>query len=540
LTAPRPKGEHRAMEITRHPDTPAEVDPTKPPREPESDPTLGLEVPPPRGADPKHRLVTVGDSLTHGFQSGAIFNTGLSYPTIIARELGVLDRFTYPSYEGHGGLPLNLEYLLRRLEESYGSSINVLEALRLPFRVRQLMAEIEDWWERGPGSRPPNVRGFLHNTGIYGWDLNDAMERTSKSIAAEIDEPTDALFVQLVQDANERAALRVLQPAENVDGVSRSQVDVARAIGDDGGIETLIVMLGANNALGSVVSLKVRWTEDEHFADPVRKRRYTVWRPSHFKQELERLATQVARIKARHVIWATVPHVTIAPVARGVARKVAPGSRFFPYYTRPWISDEEFDERHDPCIDERQARDVDSAIDQYNEAIVDMVRSARSGRPKRDWYVLELAGVLDRLAHRRYVLDPTARPPWWTKYELPPELAALAPPPDSRFFASDEDGRKAGGLFSLDGVHPTTIGYGLMAQEAINVMRRAGVGFRYPNGAPRPDPVRVNFNRLIREDTLISNPPTSLTSDLRLIGRIDELLDVFSRLLRGGAGTDAR
>jgi hypothetical protein len=522
------------MEIHRHPDTPAEVDPTKPPRTPERDPALEVEVPPPEGPEPRHPLVTIGDSLTHGFQSGAIFNTALSYPAILAGELGVLDRFSYPTYDGHGGLPLNIEYLLRRLEESYGSSIDLVDAIRLPFRVRQLMAEIEDWWERGPGSAPPNLRGFMHNTGIYGWDLNDALMRTADTIAAEIAEPTDALFKQLVQDANERAALRVLQPAKNVDQKARSQLDVARAIGEDGGIETLIVMLGANNALGAVVSLRVSWTGDD-FADPVRKRRYTVWRPSHFEQELQRVAAEVERIDARHVIWATVPHVTIAPIARGVARKVGPGSRFFPFYTRPWISDDDFDERRDPCIDERQARDVDRAIDMYNTAIVDMVRAARG--EGRDWYVLELAGVLDRLAHRRYVQDPTARPPWWTKYELPPELAALDPVPDSRFFASGEDGRTAGGLFSLDGVHPTTIGYGLMAQEAINVMRRAGVAFRYPNGAERPDPVRVDFRRLLREDTLIGNPPKSLTSDLRLIGRLDELLDVFGRLLRAGAGT---
>ena len=42
--------------------------------------------------------------------------------------------------------------------------------------------------------------------------------------------------------------------------------------------------------------------------------------------------------------------------------------------------------------------------------------------------------------------------------------------------------------FSLDGVHPTTVGYGIFAQEVIRVMRRAGVEFRLPNGTPRPDP----------------------------------------------------
>jgi hypothetical protein len=524
------------MAIERHPDTPTEVDPTRPPRAPETDPALGIDVPPPAGAPPRHRLVTIGDSLTHGFQSGAVFNTALSYPAIIARELGAIAGFRHPAYEGHGGLPLNIEYVLRRLEQEFGSSISVLEAAFAAFRLRQIMAEIEDWWERGPGATPPRLRGIMHNLGIYGWDLRDVLARNAQTCLDEIETATDALFQQLVEDANERAALRVLHSACATDGSYLNPLQAARALGDDGGIETLIVMLGANNALGSVVSLAVKWTKRD-YKDPVAKRKYTVWTPSHFAKELALVVDEIDKIDARHVIWATVPHVTIAPVARGVARKVRPGSRYFPFYTRPWIADEDFDERHDPCIDERQARDVDSAIDMYNDAIVAAVKAAREA--KKDWYVLELAGVLDRLAHRRYVLDPTARPSWWTRYELPPELAALDPVPDSRFFASDGNGRNAGGLFSLDGVHPTTIGYGLMAQEAINVMRRAGVEFRFPNGTPRPDPVRVNFSDLIRRDTLISDPPTSLSSDLRLIGWLDEKLDVFSRLLRTGAGTGA-
>lgn len=524
------------MEIQPHPDTPDEVDTTQPPRAPETDPALGIDVPPPEGPPPAHRLVAIGDSLTHGFQSGAIFNTGLSYPAIIARELGAIEGFRYPTYEGHGGLPLNIEYVVRRLERDFGTSISLLEAAFAGFRLRQIMAEIEDWWERGPGATPPKLRGIMHNLGIYGWDLRDVLSRNAQTCSEEIDAATDALFVQLVSDANERAALRVLESARADDGGPRNPLEAARALGDDGGIETLIVMLGANNALGAVLSLKVKWSKDD-FADPVAKRKYTVWTPSHFKQELEAVVEEVEKIKARHVIWATVPHVTIAPVARGVARKVRPGSRYFPYYTRPWISDEDFDDRRDPCIDERQARDVDRAIDMYNDSIVEAVKAARNA--DRDWYVLELSGVLDRLAHRRYLTDPSAQPDWWTRYDLPPELDALDPVPDSRFFVSDEDGRKQGGLFSLDGVHPTTIGYGLMAQEAINVMRQAKVEFQFPNGTVRPDPVRVNLRELIRQDTLITDPPRSLKADLRLIGWLDETLDVFSRLLRRGAGTEA-
>ena len=46
-----------------------------------------------------------------------------------------------------------------------------------------------------------------------------------------------------------------------------------------------------------------------------------------------------------------------------------------------------------------------------------------------------------------------------------------------------QGGRAKGGLFSLDGVHPTTVAYGIVAQELITIMQSAGVTFRTPTGA---------------------------------------------------------
>jgi len=288
-----------------------------------------------------------------------------------------------------------------------------------------------------------------------------------------------------------------------------------------------MVFLGANNALRTVTDLKVVWSGDG-YDDLARKGGFTVWRPDHFSSELHLVAAPVRRIGARHVIWTTVPHVTIPPVARGVGSKVAPGSRCFAYYTRPWISDRGFDPRRDPNITTDDARAVDSAIDQYNDAIVGEVRAARTAG--LDWYVLDAAGVLDRLAQRRYIDDPDARPAWWQPYPLPEQLQALDPVPDSRFLTGDgRGGRATGGLFSLDGIHPTTAGYGILAQELIGVMRRAGVVFRFPDGSARPDPVGVDFDRLIRRDTLIDRPPQNVTSGLAILGWADEALDLFRR-----------
>lgn len=247
-------------------------------------------------------------------------------------------------------------------------------------------------------------------------------------------------------------------------------------------------------------------------------------RPEHFRAELTLVAKQVARVRARHVIWCTVPHVTIAPFARGVGHKPR-GSPYFDFYTRPWIA-AGFDPRRHRNLTGAQAREIDTAIDAYNDDIVATVADAR--RRGQDWYVCDLATLLDRLAVRRYLEDPSAAPSWWTPYPLPPVLARLDPPPDVRFLTTGTDGRRVtGGLISLDGVHPTTVGYGLLAQELIAVMERAGVVFRHRDGTVRPGPVQVDFERLVRRDTLINRPPGNVTSGLATLGWADEVAGLF-------------
>ncbi|MFE6163919.1 hypothetical protein ACFQ7F_33965 [Streptomyces sp. NPDC056486] len=505
------------------------------PRVPVTDPRLGIDVDAGWSGDPRHRLVAVGDSLTQGFQSAAIFNTPLSYPAIVAHELGCLPQFRYPLYGGFGGLPFNLEWFLRDLENRYGRSVDWWEVPLALFRARSVMDRVEDYWERGAGRTVPSTTAIMHNLAVFGWDLRDALSKSADECRKRIDVPRDDLVNQIVQNAGERAALRVLPTQPRTAG-ALTQLGAAAELGNDTegsgaehGIETLVVFLGANNALRAVTDLRVVWSEDAGFDDLDGKRRFTVWRPRHFTSELREVAAKVADIKARHVIWCTVPHVTIAPIARGVAGKIQPGSRYFPYYTRPWIKDQDFDVGRDPNLTAEQARQVDDAIDAYNYAITDTVRAART--EGRDWYLLETCGLMDRLAARRYIEDPLARPDWWQPYPLPSALRALSPPPNSHFLAGKGGRRTDGGLFSLDGVHPTTVGYGILAQEVINVMRLAGVRFFRPDASTlRQDPVLVDFDRLIRHDTLVNHPPGNLGSALGVLGWADEALDLFRRV----------
>jgi hypothetical protein len=527
------------------PNTPDDVMIRAEARRPVTDPTLGIPVSVNSTGKPRHRLVAIGDSLTHGFQSGAIFKTNISHPVLIARELGWDRQLRYPTYDGPGdGLPLNLENLANRLDQKFGSNIDIWELPSTLLFLRQYLDDVEDYWERGEGSRPSAQGPINHNLAVYGWDLRNTISRTAETCQQILNQnpPKDDFLKEVTEYHNERSALRVLNSARDSGGKALSPVQAAAALGAEGtletnsgdGIETLLVLIGSNNALGSILTFNVVWSA-AGYEDMALNDKYTVWRPIHFQAELDQLVTEIKKIRARHVIIGTVPHVTIAPFARGVATKLVPGSRYFPYYTLPWIRDGDFKPDKHPKITAQQARAIDSAIDQYNDSITNAVRQAR--QEGRDWYLFELAGLLDRLASRRYLEDPSAQPSWWNEvggaYPLPPELKALSPVPDTRFFVSGSRGRTQGGLFSLDGIHPTTIGYGILAQEVINIMQRAGIKFYQSDGVTeRSGPIKIDFGRLIAQDTLISKPPRTVASVLDRISWIDANFNIFSSLLK--------
>ena len=393
--------------------TPAEVLVTDvaPPRI--TDPTLGVPLgPPPVGAapipaNPTNPLVTVGDSLTHGLSSGAVFHVGLSWPAQVARALGTTT-FTAPSYGGPlDGLPLNIEKVARRLQDRFGKGMSWWEKLETPKELQDIFDENEDYWERGPGSAPPAIDVRYQNLGIYGWDLRDALSYTAARAAALAGTNADDSMVGVKPDHdNDIAASSVLAPF----GPDATQLSAAAWHGRNGGIDTLVVALGANNALDPVVSKRVSWSDDG-FDRLDAKAAYNVWKPSHFAAEYALVVGAVKAIAARRVILTTVPHVTIAPLARGVnpanpGKKWQPGSRFFPYYADPWIDETSFRPSKHRHLTHQQARAIDSAIDQYNTTITTAVRQART--EGRDWYVMDLCGLLDSLAYRRFDDDPLA------------------------------------------------------------------------------------------------------------------------------------
>jgi hypothetical protein len=100
-----------------------------------------------------------------------------------------------------------------------------------------------------------------------------------------------------------------------------------------------------------------------------------------------------------------------------------------------------------------------------------------------------------------------------TSFRVRPDGVVLL---DSRFFRVPEkpvlesapsaewQDAYRGGLFGLDGAHPTTIGYGIIAHEMLKVMQAAGV--------PKADPEALPWRAIVDADELVNEPPAILSS----------------------------
>ncbi len=289
------------------------------------------------------------------------------------------------------------------------------------------------------------------------------------------------------------------------------------------GIDNLLFWLGSNHCLDTVVKLKLEWSTEETISQPIHQRTANLWKPEHFEQVLQRATQKIAAIGAKNVFIANVPHITIPPVSRGVTPGAAPGmgqdeDGYFEYYTHFWIWDSQFDPARHPHLTRSQIKEIDATVDEYNRLIAEEAT-------KYGWHLVDTSAMLDRLAFRRQQGE--------SSYPFPPELvsASRANPKtrdritdngnvllDTRYFRIKSDEAESvnqykGGLFGLDGAHPTTIGYGLIAHEFLKVMQSA---WCVQGEAPTIKP--LDWSQIVAGDSLITEPPVNLASLQSLFG----------------------
>jgi len=340
-----------------------------------------------------------------------------------------------------------------------------------------------------------------------------------------------------------RTARRTLNPGQQFELEELTQLGAARAIARaEGGIENLFVVLGANNVLGTCTSLTLTWSQSADIRKLAHQRGCTIWDPDHFARLMDRLYAEVKGLQAeglvQNVFVGTVPHVTVAPLTRGVSPEAVKTGRpkqdkdgYYEYYTHFWVWDDAFYEAPHayPHFSREDARLIDGTIDDYNALI--RARAAKEG-----WHVIDSCAVLDSLAFRRSGGKP--------RYQFPsalvralknnPQTSFRVFPPgpsgeqqlllDTRYLniRPDPQGtvdpsdfrqmqeRYTGGLFSLDGVHPTTLGYGIFAHEALTVMEAVGVAGATPD--------QLDWDAIVDNDALVKNPPQLLHNLRDLLG----------------------
>ena len=491
---------------------PAGVDPFAPMPAPITDPTLGIEVAP---ADtwrvPNHRIVGIGDSLTSGFASGAQTDGQWSYLAIAARALGApLDtpQFDLPGAP-FGGVPVDLERLIRAAQEHFGDRISLLELPFVGVWVQRALDKHEAFWEQHPDEVLQGP-GFIPKVlAVFGFTLRDVRAKNADTARQALTQPKDNLLVEFPEHTEEIGTIRILDDARAANGDALSQVEAAKALGADGGIGTLVSFIGANDYLATMTDLQLRWSDE----DPEHP---TAKTPADFIAELEHYVAELEQIDANQVVLVTLPHVTVPPIAKGVGDRLSERSRYFEYYTRPWIRERSFNPKFDPHITGEEARVIDAAIDEANRAIVDVVRRQREAG--RDWRVLDACSLLDGVAQKRYLQQPaTMERHGIEPYPLPDAIAALDPVPNTNFYAANAEGRHDGGFFSLDGIHPTRIAHGILAQELLHAIGSTAT---------------IDFDQLVLDDPLIVDPPALFDSALHRVAPFAKLFERGLKVFR--------
>lgn len=492
-------------------------------------------------SSPKHKLVVLGDSITQGFQNGGIYRTDLNFPNFLRNCWEPAPDFDQPLFTAQAGLPLNLEVLTRGLSDEFGDSIEWNEYLPAISHLYTTLRRVKNYWEGNKKSLRHDRNIPYHNQSVWGFAMNDSWMITEEKSHEYIEtQPeTYSIFDMLPDHAMYITARMVLNPSFGEKFKHHTQLDNIQYLQDNGGIENLILSMGHNNIIGAVSDLKFILSEEEELNQLPSERSYTVYRPEHFEQEFRKLAERVSQIGADQIITQTIPYVTIPPVSRGInADKSLKGhTGYFDYYTRFWVWDENFDPDIHPHLTKEEAISLDQHVDEYNMIIKEIadeygwitvplnryvtgIARRRLGGKKRISYPEEFCQAMERNPMTEHLIADRNNPKLSTDY----------------IRIDNESGKVyKGGIFSLDGIHPTTIGYGLIAHLYKQTMESHGISFDKP----------LDWDHIISRDSLVTDPPPLLVEmrnflrflslggqeKLSMVGNsvLNQMMDIFSQ-----------
>jgi len=461
----------------------------------------------------KHKLVAIGDSMAQGFKNGGVYRTDLSFPALVARSFDPPITFDTPSFTAQTGIPINIEMLVRGLQDELGDQISWNNYLRAGTHIYSTLRRIKNYWEGQMKPLRVNRELPYNNQGVWGFSNSDAWlinEKYSRNFI-ENNQKRYSVFNVLPDHAMYTTARLVLNPAFNTDLENNTMIDNARLLHENGGVENLICCIGHNNIVGAATNLKLIYSDENDLNTPHGERKCTVYRPEHFEKETRILYQKLSTIGVERIFVPTIPYITIPPAIRGVNEDRSAGNgKYFDYYTRFWIWDEDFNPERHPHLTRRDAITLDQHVDEYNAIIQNLA-------DEFGFHVVPVGRHVQAAARRRFGAE-NIRP-------FPPEFVEALKKNKDTSYLVDEKGHprlstdyirlaenstnvERGGIFSLDGLHPSTIGYGLIANLYKEHMQKAGVNFGKP----------FDWDFVIKNETLVTNPPI-LLNDLRKLLR---------------------
>ena len=436
-----------------------------------------------------------------------------------------------------------------------GDNIEPLEWFtNVPFSLARHLDEIEDYYERGPGSRPDRYSGVYHNLAVSGFRVYDSFRVNSNYCYSQINNTEGWIkddFLGLPSASMYRIARRVLNPNLNPKRGTWTQIDNLRSFTDNRDpVENLILCLGGNDCLGTVRDLRIKGMPSRNVhKDPEERRdRYNLTSLSVFKEDYGQMIDLISEAisPTTRVFVGTIPHVTIPPITQGLGPRNSKDNRYFERYGPFFATQDNFRLGFGRTLSGCEVQQIDEQIDAFNGFIKDEVKE------RENWHIVDICDLLDSLAIRRKKhLDNNrdAAKIVLEKFLIAKErgtsdplhpLRTLDPPPsvlrlDSSRKKNEEeectdDGiRTAGGFFSLDCFHPTTIGYGLIAEAFLDVMKTVRVPEIHNNG--RRPWQELDWRTLIQQDTLVNNPPALWDDIVETAIAHPRLADIIYRLL---------
>jgi hypothetical protein len=447
----------------------------------------------------KYPLITLGDSLTLGFQNGAVCSTKFSYPSILAKLLE--DKyFQTVSFTAQGGLPLNMEVLLKGIEEEFGTEIGWDDSVQLTNSLVSTLLRVKRYWEQDWAhyNNGEKLKQPYSNQSLFSATVNDIFLLTDADCKQILEKQVSVgnRFQLLPQNAFYTAARKIINPNLSPFELNSSLFSNVKWFSDHGGIEHFIVYLGANNLIGAITDLKVvEATRDDLLKKPF-DRNVTVYSSQLFQQSFENLAVQLSELSINHIYTATIPDITKLPLLQ----KIEINDEYI--YTHIWVKKNDFDKDIHPFLREDEIIHIQNMLFEYNLII-------KKTAQIHGWKVLDVYSLVEKLHLGQFdEAVPAAairalRKNKKTRYLINDDSSLNM---DTQFAELDESTEELihGGIFSLDGLHPSTFAYGLIAFGFQQLMQQNGQDFNEV----------FDWDKIIENDSLLTDTPL-LINDLR-------------------------